>query len=147
MTQIIELPDGRRAGYQVTGDGIIPALTLPGGPGFKAGYLARPDEPGMQERLAAVSGVLKTNLAAVQEWGSSIFPTFDLRPLLSSVSSPALIIAGEYDFICSPAQARPIAQGTPGSQLVILQDCGHLPVLESPGEYQQAVLQFLRDLA
>ena len=110
-------------------------------------YLARPDEPGMQERLAAVSGVLKTNLAAVREWEGNIFPTFDLRPLLSRVSSPALIIAGEYDFICGPAQARPIAHGTPGAQLVILEDCGHLPVLESPNEYRQTVLEFLHGLA
>ena len=74
-------------------------------------------------------------------------PKIDLRPLLGTVSSPALIIAGEYDLICGPAQARPIAQGTPGSRLVILRDCGHMPLLESPGEYRQAVLEFLRDLA
>ncbi len=109
-------------------------------------YLARPDEPGMQERLAAVSGALKTNLAAVREWVSGMFPTFDLRPLLGRVSSFTLIIAGEYDLICGPAQARSTAQGTLRSQLVILEDCGHLPALESPGEYRQAVLEFLRGL-
>lgn len=39
MTQVVELPDGHRASCQATGDG-VPALILPGGPGFEAGYLA-----------------------------------------------------------------------------------------------------------
>ncbi len=110
-------------------------------------YLSRPDTPGMQERLAAVTGVLKSNLPAVQEWASNLALTMDLRPLLGRISVPALIVAGEHDFICGPAQARPIAQCTPGSRLAILGDCGHLPVIELPDEYRRTVLGFLEGLA
>jgi pimeloyl-ACP methyl ester carboxylesterase len=53
------------------------------------------------------------------------------------------VVAGELDFICGPAQARPIASHITGSQLVMLADCGHIPSVEAPQEYRQAVLEFL----
>lgn len=106
-------------------------------------YLAYPDKPGRQEMMAAVTGTLKTSLAAVQEWTGNLAQTIDLRPLLGRIRGPVLIVAGEHDFICGPAQARPIARETPGSRLVVLADCGHLPVIESPDEYRREVLGFL----
>src|SRR4051794_15802706 len=38
MNQVVELPDGRRAGYEVIGAG-RPTLMLPGGPGYGAAYM------------------------------------------------------------------------------------------------------------
>jgi pimeloyl-ACP methyl ester carboxylesterase len=107
-------------------------------------YLAHPDKPGMAARLAKARGALKTNLAAVRAWVGDIYPTIDMRPLLSRISCRTLIIAGEFDLVCGPAQARPIAERIPGSKLVIFPDCGHLPVFEAPGEYRKAVLDFFR---
>jgi pimeloyl-ACP methyl ester carboxylesterase len=54
-----------------------------------------------------------------------------------------LVVAGELDFICGPAQARPIADGISGAELVMLPGCGHIPSVEAPQAYRQAVLAFL----
>jgi len=68
----------------------------------------------------------------------------DLRPLLGQITCPALIVAGELDFICGPAQARPIAAAIPGSQLIMLAGCGHLPSIEAPQESRRAGGEFFR---
>jgi pimeloyl-ACP methyl ester carboxylesterase len=57
---------------------------------------------------------------------------------------PTLIVAGELDFACGPAQARPIAGAITGSQLVMLPGCGHIPSIEASADYRRAVLDFLR---
>jgi pimeloyl-ACP methyl ester carboxylesterase len=67
-----------------------------------------------------------------------------LRRLLGHVEGPTLIVADELDFICGPAQARPIASAVTGSRLVLLPGCGHIPTIEAPEEYRHAVLEFLR---
>ena len=73
-----------------------------------------------------------------------LYQSVDLRPLLGRIISPTLIVAGELDFICGPAQAQPIAAAVTGSQLVMIAGCGHIPSIEAPQEYRQAVADFLR---
>ena len=107
-------------------------------------YLAEPDKPEVAARLAEMSRVMKANLAAGQAWEGGLYQSVDLRPLLGRITSPTLIVAGELDFICGPAQARPIAGAITGSQLVMLTDCGHIPSIEAPQEYRQAIVNFLR---
>ena len=107
-------------------------------------YLAEPDKPEVAARLAAMSAALKANLAAGQAWEGGLYQSVDLRPLLSRITCPTLIVAGELDFICGPAQAQPIAAAITGSQLVMLPGCGHIPSIETPQEYRHAVTEFLR---
>ena len=107
-------------------------------------YLAEPDKPEVAARLAEMSRVMKADLAAGKAWEGGLYQSVDLRPLLSRITSPTLVVAGELDFICGPAQARPIAGAITGSQLVMLAGCGHIPSIEAPGEYRQAVVNFLR---
>jgi proline iminopeptidase len=107
-------------------------------------YLAEPDKPEVAARLAEISGVMKADLAAGKAWEGGLYESVDLRPLLGRITSPTLIVAGELDFICGPAQAQPIADAITESQLVMLADCGHIPSIEAPQEYRQAVVDFLR---
>ena len=107
-------------------------------------YLAEPDQPEVAARLAEMSRDMKANLAAGQAWEGGLYQSVDLRPLLGRITSPTLIVAGELDFICGPAQARPIADAITGSQLVMLPDCGHIPSIEAPQQYRQAIVDFLR---
>jgi proline iminopeptidase len=107
-------------------------------------YLAEPDKPEVAARLAGMSAAMKANLAAGQAWEAGLYQSVDLRPLLGRISCPTLIVAGELDFICGPAQAQPIAAGITGSQLIMLPGCGHIPSIEKPGEYRHAVVEFLR---
>jgi proline iminopeptidase len=106
-------------------------------------YVAEPDKPEVAERLAAMTAVMKANLAAGQAWEGGLYQSVDLRPLLGRITCPALIVAGSLDFICGPAQAQPIAAAITGSQLVMLPGCGHIPSVEAPREYRHAVAEFL----
>ena len=106
-------------------------------------YLAEPDKPEVAARLAEMSRMMKADLAAGKAWEGGLYQSVDLRPLLNRIECPALVVAGELDFICGPAQARPIADGISGSRLVMLPGCGHIPSIEAPQEYRQAVLDFL----
>ena len=74
---------------------------------------------------------------------TGLYQGVDLRPLLGRITCPTLIVAGELDFICGPAQAQPIASSIPGSQLVMLPGCSHIPIIEAPEQYRQAVAGFL----
>jgi len=107
-------------------------------------YLAEPDKPEVAARLTELNRVMKANLAAGQAWEGGLYQSVDLRPLLSRITCPTLIVAGELDFICGPAQAQPIAGAIAGSELVMLAGCGHIPSIEAPQEYRHAVLGFLR---
>jgi proline iminopeptidase len=106
-------------------------------------YLAEPDKPEVAARLAEMSRAMKADLAAGQAWEGGLYQSVDLRPLLGRITCPALIVAGELDFICGPAQARPIARAVTGSRLMMLAGCGHIPSIEQPEQYRRAVLDFL----
>jgi pimeloyl-ACP methyl ester carboxylesterase len=90
-------------------------------------YLAEPDKPEVAARLAEMSRMMKAGLAAGKAWEGGLYQSVDLRPLLSRISCPALVVAGELDFICGPAQARPIAASIPGSRLAMLAAAGISP--------------------
>lgn len=106
-------------------------------------YLAEPDKPEVAARLAEMSAAMKANLAAGQAWEDGLYQSVDLRPLLGRITCPTLIVAGELDFICGPAQGQPIAAAITGSQLVTLPGCGHIPSIETPQQYRHAVVEFL----
>jgi proline iminopeptidase len=107
-------------------------------------YVAEPDQPDIAVRLAAMSRDMKANLAAGQAWENGLYQSVDLRPLLGRITRPTLIVAGELDFICGPAQAKPIAEAITGSRLVMLPGCGHIPSIEAPQPYRDTVVDFLR---
>jgi proline iminopeptidase len=108
-------------------------------------YLAEPDKPEVAGRLAELTRVIKADLAAGQAWEGGLYQSVDLRPVLGRIKSPTLIVAGELDFICGPTQARPIAGGITGAQLVMLLGCGHIPSIEAPQQYRHAVEEFLQN--
>ena len=106
-------------------------------------YVAEPDKPEVATGLAKMSAAMKANLTAGQAWEGGLYQSVDLRPLLGRITCPTLIVAGELDFICGPAQAEPIAAAITGAQLVMLAGCGHIPSIETPQEYRHAVTEFL----
>jgi 2-hydroxy-6-oxonona-2,4-dienedioate hydrolase len=45
--------------------------------------------------------------------------------------------------VISVARAEKFREGIPGAKLAVLDQCGHLPQLEKPDEFNRAVLDFL----
>jgi proline-specific peptidase len=68
---------------------------------------------------------------------------FDLRPRLAEITAPALVLAGERDFVAGPVSARELADGLRDARVLVLERCGHYPFVETPDEFRRAVLEFL----
>ena len=93
-----------------------------------------------QEHFAATSmSVDALRGADASKW----FP-FDLIGELKNITAPALIVAGERDFICPPAEARQMHLSLPNSKLLLIEDCGHFPWLEQAEEFNSQVPRFLQ---
>ena len=106
-------------------------------------YFAYPDQPDVARAIDALRGDVQSDLAASKAWENGLYQTIDLRPLLPRIAAPALIVAGELDLICGPAQARPIAGGIREATLGLIPECGHWPVQEAPEELSRIVAAWL----
>lgn len=106
-------------------------------------YTAHPEEPEVAEELRSMREFLTADLSAFKAWEGGIYQSFDLRPLLPRIQCPTLIVAGEDDFTCGPAQARVIADGIADSRIVLIPDCGHIPSCEAPSVYREVVGNFV----
>ena len=106
-------------------------------------YTAHPERPEVWAGLQEFATYLKSDLAATKAWESGLDQGIDLRPILGRVRAPTLVVAGELDLICGPAQAKPIADGLDRGELVLIPDCGHMPGLESIDGFRTAVVEWL----
>jgi proline iminopeptidase len=71
-----------------------------------------------------------------------IFTTFDLRPQLTRIAAPTLVITGEHDFITGPACAADF-DAIPNRRTVIVPDAGHFLFVEAPERFHDEVRAFL----
>jgi pimeloyl-ACP methyl ester carboxylesterase len=62
---------------------------------------------------------------------------------LSAIKAPTLIIWGREDGILPVADGERFQKGIPGSQLLVIDQCGHGPQIEKASEFNAAVLKFL----
>jgi pimeloyl-ACP methyl ester carboxylesterase len=58
---------------------------------------------------------------------------------LERLAAPAMIVHGQEDRIVPAALARWVARRSESIALAILDDCGHLPHLEIPGRFLDAI--------
>ena len=76
--------------------------------------------------------------------GDAITAEWDLTPRLSEISVPTLILAGRDDFICPPSQAKIMQERMPNTELVVFEESGHVPYVEEPEAFFEAVRGWLR---
>jgi 3-oxoadipate enol-lactonase len=104
-------------------------------PEFQAGH---PDL--MADRRAAFlrtdSGVFQAACAALAE--------LDLRPELGKVEMPVLVLVGEHDEATPPPMSRELAALLPNARLKIIPGCAHVPQLQSPEIFLDAIGDFLQ---
>jgi proline iminopeptidase len=68
---------------------------------------------------------------------------FDLRPELSAIAAPTLIIAGRHDWICAPEFAEEMQALIPDADLRIFEQSAHSVGGDEPQQFLDAVLGFL----
>lgn len=106
-------------------------------------YFAEPERPVSRRHVARIRREMRWNVEASNAWSPE--PPIDLRPRLSDVRCPTLVIVGEHDFICGPVWNRPTAAGIAGARLVIVPGAGHLPQYEAPEAVRRAIESWLDD--
>jgi 3-oxoadipate enol-lactonase len=67
----------------------------------------------------------------------------DLRPELASVKVPVLVLVGEQDEATPPPMSRELAALLPDARLKIIAGCAHVPQLQSPEAFLDAIGDFL----
>lgn len=70
----------------------------------------------------------------------------DSTALLPSITVPAIAIGAEGDKAAPPDFTRAIAAGIPGCRLAIIAGGGHMVNLELPGDFNRALIDFLREI-
>jgi 3-oxoadipate enol-lactonase len=67
----------------------------------------------------------------------------DLRPELGKVKVPVLVLVGEHDEATPPPMSRELAALLPNARLKIIAGCAHVPQLQSPDMFLEAIGDFL----
>jgi 3-oxoadipate enol-lactonase len=67
----------------------------------------------------------------------------DLRPQLGQVKIPVLVLVGEHDEATPPPMSHELAAGLPDARLKIIPGCAHVPQLQSPELFLDAIGDFL----
>ena len=69
--------------------------------------------------------------------------SLDLRAELAGVKVPVLVLVGEHDEATPPPMSHELAAGLPRAELKIIEGCAHVPQLQSPRQFLDAVRGFL----
>lgn len=74
---------------------------------------------------------------------AAVFTRGDIRSLLPDITVPVLVICGEDDPATPPELSMEIAHSLVSSELALLPETGHHPMLESAGQVTSLIRQFL----
>jgi pimeloyl-ACP methyl ester carboxylesterase len=84
----------------------------------------------------AGEGVLYNDLAACHDYR-------DGDEAAAGVRCPTLLVLGEGDIMTPPRRAQGLAAAIAGSRTVVIEDCGHMLMVERPDELLDALREFL----
>ncbi len=67
----------------------------------------------------------------------------DSTPFLREIATPTLVVCGEEDILTPRAEAEIMQRGIKGAELAMIPGSGHLPSMETPVAFNQALRDFL----
>jgi proline iminopeptidase len=97
--------------------------------------------PGREDLPASLMALSSLNAELAAHFFGELAAAYDVRPRLSEISVPALVMIGRHDWVCPPSAGRALADGIPGTRLVELES-GHFGFSETPAEFLEAVRTF-----
>ena len=98
------------------------------------------DQPLVDSIFAMASRIGQAGFVRQQR---AILSRADSRELLRTVSVPTLIMVGDSDQFTPPELAEEMAGLIAGAELIVVKECGHLPVLEHPKLATTALREWL----
>lgn len=124
--ELVELTESGR--YAEIMPLLMPALVHP----------SRLHDDSLTSRVATMA--MRVGAEAFLRQTRAIIARPDRRAVLASYRLPTLLICGREDVITPLELHEEMAEAIPGSELAVIEDCGHLSTLEQP----QAVTTLLR---
>jgi pimeloyl-ACP methyl ester carboxylesterase len=73
--------------------------------------------------------------------------TYDIRDSLGQIRCPTLIVWGREDMLVPVKDAKEFERLIPESQQIVMEDTGHVPMLERPDAFNRCLLDFLEEAA
>lgn len=70
---------------------------------------------------------------------------FDVREVLDGITVPTLVIGASHDRLTVSDASRYLAEHLPKAELVMLEDCGHMTMLEKHEEFNELLGRFFKD--
>ncbi|HEX8073485.1 MAG TPA: alpha/beta fold hydrolase [Thermoleophilaceae bacterium] len=70
---------------------------------------------------------------------------YDFRDRLPEIRCPTLVVWGEKDMLVPVADAAEFERRIPNARVVVLEDTGHVSMLERPQTFNDCVLEFLHE--
>ncbi len=132
-------------------------------PWYDTSWLHRPDVHGGEVCAGLVSGLIAPQSPQTARWetlwhylqsGPGVFKgdlyfyrvDADLRDQVGRIDTricPLYLLTGEYDFSCTPEDTIRTAEQIPGAEVVVMQEVGHFPMSENPGQFRRYILPVL----
>ena len=103
-------------------------------------YFAYPESSEARAHIARLRQNCRVNVEVMRVWERPPLSELDIRPLLPDIDCPTLVLVGEHDFVCRPSWAEPVARNIADAELVIFEDCDHIPQCEDPERSAMTVL-------
>lgn len=108
---------------------------------------AAPERVGVYKRPLAVKGSTR----AIGQWLPSLVapegtPRSATPAPYRALAIPTLVVWGDLDTITPLPQGRELASLIPGARLAVLIGVGHIPQIESPARFNDALVKFLTSL-
>lgn len=107
-------------------------------------YDERTIRPGMVEEVADFLDSRKNKFRLLKVAKSA--KRTHMGPDLHRVKAPTLLIWGRQDEVTPLQVAREFNEGIEGSELVLFDECGHVPMMEKPEEFTEVLHGFLANL-
>ena len=73
-----------------------------------------------------------------------ILDGFDITDVAPALKTPTLVLHGSMDHIQPPSDGRALASLIPGSDLVVMEGKGHVPMMSSPAEVVSIIEKWIK---
>jgi pimeloyl-ACP methyl ester carboxylesterase len=113
---------------------------------FAAQGISHMIDPSAGERVrrAMVEMAVRVGAATYVRQNNAMLAREDLRPVLSTIRVPTIIVVGENDVLTPLPCSEEIRDGIAGATLDVIPDCGHLPPIERPNELAPLLQEWLQ---
>jgi pimeloyl-ACP methyl ester carboxylesterase len=91
------------------------------------------------------SMIADTRIEVIADYYPALMAHDKLAALDNLANDEVLILCGDNDLVTPPSHSREMAERLPDAELVIVDDAGHVVLLERPEPTNSAVLKLIED--